>query len=264
MNFLVIFVIIVNASAGGCATYSHLDALSSMIQLLKGQLKMAEMVTEMGCINAKYPHGGGGKVLHGCTAIGNPKCVEYLLKNGADYQFIDDRKYKALDYAKMFASLQKDDYDRVFKIDYKSVAEILEKVESSNSTDYVVAKGCYLNNTEWEEIMREAFKGYFKEAIEGGINRLVIHPIHKGGGTFLHNCASANFYTCAKVLLENGIDVDIQDDDGKKALDIARRKGYTEIADLIVRKNNIETSTDTEQSTEFISEYRVDSEQNIL
>lgn len=35
-----------------------------------GQLKMAEMVTDMGCINAKYPHGSGGKVLHGCAAIG--------------------------------------------------------------------------------------------------------------------------------------------------------------------------------------------------
>lgn len=87
-----------------------------------------------------------------------------------------------------------------------------------------------------------AFKGYFKEAIDGGINRLVVFPIHTGGGSFLHNCASASnftlstekyvclflinvfyldFYTCVKVLLENGIDVDIQDNEGKTAYDIA-------------------------------------------
>lgn len=31
---------------------------------------MAEMVMDIGCINARYPHGRRGIVIHGCAAIG--------------------------------------------------------------------------------------------------------------------------------------------------------------------------------------------------
>lgn len=66
--------------------------------------------------------------------LGNPKCVEELLENGADYQFKDDRKRTALDYARTGAAGLQDEYDTVFKIDYKNVVKILEKAESLNQT----------------------------------------------------------------------------------------------------------------------------------
>lgn len=50
--------------------YSKLAALDSIVQFVQGQLKMVDLVVDLDCVNAKYPHGGGGKVLHGCAAIG--------------------------------------------------------------------------------------------------------------------------------------------------------------------------------------------------
>lgn len=31
---------------------------------------MVDLVLDLDCANAKYPWGGGGKVIHGCAAIG--------------------------------------------------------------------------------------------------------------------------------------------------------------------------------------------------
>lgn len=32
---------------------------------------MVDLVLGLDCANAKYPYGGGGKVIHGCAAVGN-------------------------------------------------------------------------------------------------------------------------------------------------------------------------------------------------
>lgn len=56
----------------------------------------------------------------------------------------------------------------------------------------------------------------------------------KGGKTCLHAASEGgHLYVCC-FLLKHGVDVDGRDDDGCSALDIARRKGYTAVAAMLM------------------------------
>ncbi|XP_055300334.1 uncharacterized protein LOC129567464 [Sitodiplosis mosellana] len=259
MKLFVTLVLCLSACSGAFGEkYSKLAALDSLVQFVKGQLKMVDMVLDLDCANAKYPHGARGKVIHGCAAVGSPECVRKVAAKGGDINYVDDRKKSASEYAEQGVTENPDEYNIVLGLDYKGVVETIKELQ--NATDYVLGRDCYLNDTEWEQIMREAFKSYFDEAIEGGVNREVIYPVHIGGGTFLHGCAQSNFLTCVKVMLENGADVTIKDDAGKTAFELAVDRSYLEVAELLKPANVIGNKLD---SLEVTSGKAVDSENNL-
>lgn len=138
--------------------YNKLDALDSIVQFVKGQLKMVDLIINLDCVNAKYPYGGGGKVIHGCAAIGisnvneknksrkskgfcilgSPECVRKVVKIGGDVNFKDDRKKTALDYAQMGVTEKPDEYSKVLGLNYKGVVETIKELE--NGTDFVMSR----------------------------------------------------------------------------------------------------------------------------
>jgi ankyrin repeat protein len=54
------------------------------------------------------------------------------------------------------------------------------------------------------------------------------------GNTSLHVAAARNRIACAQQLLQSGIDVDVKNNDGETAFEVAVRAGHPDIENLIV------------------------------
>lgn len=113
---------------------------------------MVDLVLGLDCANAKYPYGGGGKVIHGCAAVGNftdenskisckkfikiicsgnPECVRKVAAKGGDIYYRDNRKMLALDYAEIGVTGNPDEYNKVLDLDYQGVVEALKELQNS-------------------------------------------------------------------------------------------------------------------------------------
>lgn len=67
------------------------------------------------------------------------------------------------------------------------------------------------------------------------VNKEEINKADKDGYTPLMDASKKGHIEKIRWLLEHGADVNIKDNEGKTALDIAQTKGFTEIADLLAK-----------------------------
>jgi len=155
----------------------------------------AEFVGLIGVDLNKIYGGSAWTILHFASRCGAPKCVEFILKFGANVNARDNNQRTALHEASAYNN-------------YKCMKVLLKFGANIDATDELNKTGLYYASVNYHS---ECLKILLKQGADTEI-------ADNNGHTPLHVAAAYKNLTCLTILLESGADTNAKNNDGRTPL----------------------------------------------
>ncbi|KAK6508725.1 hypothetical protein TWF506_010803 [Arthrobotrys conoides] len=197
----------------------------------------------------------GSSPLRECTVYGHEDVVRLLLDAGADWSLLtEDGRTTGL------IALEQG-WTNIFSL----------LLKRGLSLEKPLSRRIWNSGTPLHIAAAYGFEETIKEILEigaMGATEFNISKTDSAGNTALHNAVNTGFITIVQLLVENGIDIDLENENGKTALDLATELGYDQIEKYLrntiekfesiwVEPEELDSDFDslTPQSTDTLSEY---------
>ena len=205
----------------------------------KGDKEICELLIDNGAdIYAETD--GGWSVLHILSIMGNKELAGYFMGVGLDVNIVDSKGYSPLHFASAFG------YEELVKLFILEGADVnLKNVYGESPLHFASAAG----NKEVAELLISAGAdvnvmdnyGYLPVDLAVLFDNMEVGMMLVSDGSFVCNYPSflcfavlKNNRKLVKMIIEKGVDVNVEDNDGNTLLHLALRHNFEEIAMLLM------------------------------